>query len=391
MSKIPVYISPYFWVTAGLIGLLNGISSGQILTSLVVWVLVIFISILVHEYGHAIASYSFGQKPRIELVPFGGVTIPEGKSLKGWREFVVILSGPLFGFLLFLLSLYTLSTESIQNPFLLYLIEAFTWVNLFWTGVNLVPVLPLDGGQLLRVILESLFGEKGLTYTHAASILFSALAAMLFFSMGYFLVGVILFLFFFQNLEGYRRSKIAFSTSPQTFASRSLEEEKLTESLRKAEELISQNRIHEAIPLLEELRLKTKTGMVYRLTTQQLASLKIKQELYAEVYQLLLPLKGHLIGEASLHLHKAAYEMGDYAVVNALGGKVYQLLPDPQIAVMNGEASATQGDVKATVGWIRAAQKGGVKGLLSILEKKNFDPVREDPTFKELIQEESGN
>ena len=100
--KIPLKISPFFWVTAGLIGWINSMGTFHPFILTLIWIGVIFVSILIHEYGHALTSRYFGQHPRIQLVAFGGLTIPEGKRLKGWREFLVVLNGPLFGFLLFL-------------------------------------------------------------------------------------------------------------------------------------------------------------------------------------------------------------------------------------------------------------------------------------------------
>ncbi|MCB1110727.1 MAG: site-2 protease family protein, partial [Chlamydiia bacterium] len=197
MKKVPLKISPFFWVTAGLIGLINSAGTGHTIILTLIWIGVIFVSILVHEYGHALTSRYFGQQPRIHLVAFGGLTIPEGKRLRGWREFLVILNGPLFGFLLFLIFLFILSTGVVTNPYLLYTVKIFTWVNLFWTVVNLLPVMPLDGGQLLRVVFESIFGAKGLKYAIVVGMVLSTLCALAFFLIGYFLVGAIFFLFAF--------------------------------------------------------------------------------------------------------------------------------------------------------------------------------------------------
>ena len=74
---IPVRVSPLFFLTAALIGFLWS----NTLMGTLIWMMIIFVSVLVHEYGHALTAKAFGQSPRIELVAFGGLTIPQGKRL----------------------------------------------------------------------------------------------------------------------------------------------------------------------------------------------------------------------------------------------------------------------------------------------------------------------
>lgn len=377
MKKIPIKISPFFWVTAGLIGLINSMGSGHTIVLTLIWIGVIFVSIMVHEYGHALTSRYFGQQPRIQLIAFGGLTIPEGKRLKGWREFLVILNGPFFGFCLFLLALFILSMGVIANPFLLITVKIFAWVNLFWTVVNLLPVMPLDGGQLLRVVLESIFGAKGLKYAIFSGMVLSILCALTFFFVGYFLIGAIFFLFAFQNFDAYRRSKMVTENDRR---------EDLTGALKEIEELLMKEQREEAIPKLEEVREKAKEGMIYSLTTQYLAAIKAEKHEYQSVYDLLKPLKKHLNADSKIHLHRAAYEVKDYTLVEELAGPSYQLLPDPHIALSSAEACAALGKAEPAIGWLNAARKGGIDDLTTILGKEVFDPIRQDPSFQKLLR-----
>ena len=146
---IPVRVSPLFFLTAALIGFLWS----NTLMGTLIWMMIIFVSVLVHEYGHALTAKAFGQSPRIELVAFGGLTIPQGKRLSLGKEFLVVLMGPAFGFLLFLTAyLIEPYTESFMQ-----MILRFTWiVNLFWTAINLLPILPFDGGLFSLICLSEL-------------------------------------------------------------------------------------------------------------------------------------------------------------------------------------------------------------------------------------------
>lgn len=373
--KVPVKISPFFWVTAGLIGWVNSMGTGSPFILTLIWIGVIFVSILVHEYGHALTSRYFGQKPRIQLVAFGGLTYPEGPRLKGWREFLVVLNGPLFGFLLFLVSLFILSTGILENPYLVYTFKIFTWVNLFWTVVNLLPVMPLDGGQLLRVVLESIFGAKGLKYAIFTGMLLSTLFALTFFFVGYFLVGAIFFLFAFQNFDAWRKSRIV---------SESDRDDDITTRMKEIEDLLNHEQKEEAIPKLEEIRSKAKKGMIYNLTSQYLAALKAERGDYQAVYEILKPIRSHLNPESELHLHRAAYEVKDYALVLELAGPAFQLLPDPTIALYSAEAAASLQQSEPAIGWLKAARKAGLENFSAALEKGVFDPLRNLEDFKSL-------
>ena len=329
--KIPVKISPFFWVTAGLIGWINSMGMPRPFLLTIIWIGVIFVSILVHEFGHALTSRYFGQHPRIQLVAFGGLTYPEGPRLRGWREFLVVLNGPIFGFILFLIASTLLATGFFTSPFTVFTLRIFQWVNLFWTIINLLPVMPLDGGQLLRIIFESACGAKGLKYALFTSMLLSATFSVVFFFIGFFLVGAIFFLFAFQNFGTWRQTRVITESDRN---------DDLTLELKEIEDLLTSHRKEDAIPKLKEVRTKAKKGLIYNLTSQYLASIKAEKKEYKEVYDILSPIKKHLNPESQIHLHRAAYEMQDFSLVVELAGPCFQLIPDPMIAIRSAEACA---------------------------------------------------
>ncbi|MBV6393344.1 MAG: hypothetical protein KPEEDBHJ_02584 [Anaerolineales bacterium] len=173
----PVRVHPLFW----LIALLLGGGSGNLLMILV-WVGVIFISILAHELGHAFAFRRYGQPSHIILHMTGGLTVPESVSwgsgyasvgLTPNQHIFVSLAGPFAGFALAILVLavgvalggkIVLTTILGVIPFPIVFIPAFNgiltdifvtflWVNIFWGIINLLPVYPLDGGHVSRYFL----------------------------------------------------------------------------------------------------------------------------------------------------------------------------------------------------------------------------------------------
>lgn len=227
LAGIPVRVHPLFW----LIALLLGSSSGSIL-QLLIWVLVVFVSILIHEIGHALAMRRYGQSSQVILHMMGGLTVPEQVSWgSGWanvaltpnQEIFVSLAGPGAGFLFAglviagviasggsvitatLLGFIPLPAAvvlpiggSILNAFVITLL----WVNIFWGLINLMPVHPLDGGNVTRYILLQADPRDGVR----KSLWVSVIAGILVAAIGLFLLGSIYmaFLFGFLAFQSYQ-------------------------------------------------------------------------------------------------------------------------------------------------------------------------------------------
>ncbi len=75
---IPIAIHPFFWLFSALIGWMM---SGTLVGALI-WMGIIFFSVLIHEFGHALTATLFKQKARIQFIAMGGVTSFEGPKLK---------------------------------------------------------------------------------------------------------------------------------------------------------------------------------------------------------------------------------------------------------------------------------------------------------------------
>jgi len=116
INKVTISISPIFWIFAALLGYFM---SKSVLGTFI-WVIVIFVSVLFHEFGHAILAVLFKQTPRIQLIALGGVTSYPGKNLKYYQQFLIVLFGPLFGFVLFLVASLLLKSDFFTNKVILY-------------------------------------------------------------------------------------------------------------------------------------------------------------------------------------------------------------------------------------------------------------------------------
>ena len=202
-GKIPFSVYPTFWIFAALIGYVN---SGS-LVGIVIWMGVIFVSVLFHELGHALTALLWGRYPRIELVALGGLTYHDGERLPLWKQFMIVFNGPLFGFFLFLIATFLLGVPLLQQGLMGTSLVIMQGVNLIWTVLNLLPILPLDGGQLLRITLTAFFGPKALRYTLLISFVFALLISLTAFLFNQMFFGAFLFLFAFQSFTAWKQSR----------------------------------------------------------------------------------------------------------------------------------------------------------------------------------------
>ncbi len=162
VGPVPVRVQASFFLTALLLGWQPGPHG---LERLFLWSVVVFFGVLAHEMGHAAAALAFGYRPRIELYLFGGVTWWEAEAgASTARTVLVTLAGPATGIVLGGLAwLGALHWAAPLPPGSAgaFLLERFVWVNLGWGLLNLLPILPLDGGVVFAASVEHLLPGRG--------------------------------------------------------------------------------------------------------------------------------------------------------------------------------------------------------------------------------------
>jgi Zn-dependent protease len=368
-GRVPIVIFPAFWIFSFLIGFL--LSNGNLI-QMVPWVGVIFVSVLFHEFGHALTASVFGRRCHIELVAMGGLTYHDGLPLPFWKQLLVIFNGPFFGFLLGLGAYFLEGLPQVTSLPLKGFLSHVKNINWFWTAVNLLPILPLDGGQLLRVVLEKVFHAKGVRYALFFSMLLALGISLFLFLMQQFLAGAILFLFAFESFDGFRKTKhLKDSDRNTTFK----------DELLQAEMQLQGGHKKEALEAFEKLRREAKEGIIYVIASQYAAFLNYELGTKKEAYEILKSLKERLDAQGLCLLHKVAFEESDFSLVNELAGVVFQSTQDVEVALRNAEVAAHLIQAEAAIGWLETALGLGVVDLKEVIQSKSFDPIRSDPAF----------
>jgi stage IV sporulation protein FB len=195
---IPIRVHPLFWLAGLLLGR-NSAGGPQLL----IWMVAFFLGILFHELGHALVMRNQGYFSWITLYCFGGLASCDRSRIDGgypdsWRQIAIAAAGPLAGFLLaailvaaMIASKHTVVIEwgvpfgldvftrdVIGSPYLSDFINRFLFVTVVYGIFNLLPVYPLDGGQIAREVFLMTFGAKGIRLSLILSMLVALSLAM---------------------------------------------------------------------------------------------------------------------------------------------------------------------------------------------------------------------
>lgn len=210
IGNIPVRVHPLFWIISIVMGW--GVMPERP-DRLVVWVLCLFVSILVHELGHAVMARAYGYQPEIVLHGFGGYASYFPTHWCGTARAVIIsFAGPAAGFLL-LASIFGISMLLARmrmlpdNDLVGFALMQLIFINLWWGLVNLLPVLPLDGGRICEHLWNHFQPRDAFVWTRRISLIVAFAVALYFFrshqSYAAFLF-VMLGVQNFQDLQGSR-------------------------------------------------------------------------------------------------------------------------------------------------------------------------------------------
>lgn len=374
-GKIPIAIHPLFWLLAFLIGFLYAGFNMLVL----LWVVIVFISVLFHELGHAITALHYGKHPKITLVALGGVTTYDGSSLKLYQQFIVIFNGPFFGLILAGMSYGIYATGFFQNEVITYFLRVMFIINIFWSCANLLPIFPLDGGQLMRVVFEGMFKTKGIKIALFLSTVFALTLSLICFFLikGAFIIGALFFLFAFQSFEMWRKSRLLSDNDH-------LSENK--QQILEAEQALQQGDKEKAKKIFQEIRDHVKQGLLFVTATQYLAFIDFEQGDKKNAYDLLLSIERDLADDAIFLLHELAFEFKNFELVAKLSSKCYQTFPSQKVALLNSQAFAGLKQPKPAGGWLATALAHGKVDLKKLLEETEYKNVNADPIFKKFIQ-----
>jgi Zn-dependent protease/CBS domain-containing protein len=128
----------------------------------VTFTLLIFLCVLLHEFGHAFAAKAFGiRTPDITLLPIGGVARLERMPANPWQELVIAIAGPAVNVFIAVVVFLLIGGVLPLHEFTLIetasgsLLAKLLFVNILLVAFNIIPAFPMDGGRVLRALLAT--------------------------------------------------------------------------------------------------------------------------------------------------------------------------------------------------------------------------------------------
>lgn len=236
----PVRVTWLFWAVSAALGYSSAMSFQSTFARanipinlgvvLAIWVGVTFVSILVHELGHALAFRYFGIRCDIVLYQMGGLAIPGAgmlwgrngrrKSLSHFDQIIISAAGPAIQLLLaafvgsvailcgvyvyefdWLAKYLQLEVSIPRNPAVYASIRFTVTASIWWAIINLLPIYPLDGGQIAQHVIGIFRRNSGLMEAHALSAVVGIVIAYWFVTHGMILNAMFLASMVMNNIQ----------------------------------------------------------------------------------------------------------------------------------------------------------------------------------------------
>ena len=435
---IPTKVEPSFLV----VSLFIAASRGFELLFLLEWVVVVFISVLLHELGHALVARWFGLSPQITLYSMGGLTSwSEEIEIAPPKHLAISLAGPGAGFLLGGVLFVAAPTllRAMPSELLTVAYYDLLWVNIGWGIFNLFPILPLDGGHVLLTLERWITKKQDQIISYAISLLVSLTIIYLAFTLRSTWV-VILGIWFAYSNASFLLHRLKVSR-----------DKKLVAQLKEAHQAISDGKFDVALDIIPKIQNKALTQGMRSEASRLLIFTFIRQKRYKEAeeeltkfygqfgpehylqgllsfeknemsqaipdlkkafaqtpdYQLglmlsqalmaekryaeVLELCGHdVMSEAilplSTNVQTDAFNNQEFQISGRAGALAYEQQPDPNIAYNAACAFARAADSTQALAWLERAVASGFNDKNRLATESDLESIRSQPEFDDILK-----
>ncbi|MBS0630220.1 MAG: hypothetical protein JSS30_08385 [Verrucomicrobia bacterium] len=369
--NVPVHIRPGFWLF--LIFFANLYIDPSIEKLIVAAVLLL--SLLVHEFGHALTALFFGARPLIVLEAFGGFAQYDRHGLTPKQQFLITLNGPLLESLLIAIPYYLLKMGTFEHlHYVQYALYVMMRLNIVWCLLNLIPIVPLDGGYLALYFFERKFGIKGYRASFILGLIAAAIVVPILYIKGFVFFATLLLIYGFQNFQVLMKIK---ASSGNPFS-----------SYINGVEALKNNEVEKGKTILKKL-LKSKDSAVKHSAIESVAKLHLEENEADKAYEMLLNADPSLLKEGKCILCRLAFERQNYELVGKHSRDIYELEPTFEIAVLNAKAFGYINEPALAAGWLETASLFGEEyadQVKAALEDTAFNSVRDDECFQRLAE-----
>ena len=321
---IPTKVEPSFLVLSLFLGAGRGLNPLLLLE----WSVVVFISVLLHELGHALVARRFGLSPKITLYSMGGLTSwSETTEVAPLKHLAISLAGPVAGFLLGGILFITAPTllTAVPSELLATAYRDLLWINIGWGVFNLFPILPLDGGHVLLTLERWVTGKQQQIISHAISLLVALAITYLAFTFGSLWIAFLGIWFAYTN------------ASFLVTWLKSSRDKKLEPRLEEARNAITAEKLDLAINIISEIKKTALTDWFRREASRLLIFTLIKQGKYKEAEEELIKFNG-LFGQENFLQGVVSFEKGEMSKAIPHLKTAFAQSPEYQLGLMLSQA-----------------------------------------------------
>lgn len=337
--------------------------------------LMLTVSLLVHEYGHAFAAIYFGAKPEINLEGFGGTTSYRS-HLTEKQEFIVTLCGPLIQTVLIIIPFLILKFHFFENDYVNRILYSTMKMNIFWVIFNLLPIIPLDGGKIARYFFERFCGDNWERMSLLTGVIVAIAVSPYYFFEGFYVFGSLLFFYGLKQLQAYQAGVGTKNSNPY-------------ELYNKGKFYLQNNDNSSAKRVFKRL-LKCKEKSIRIDSLESLTKILCKENKEKEAYQLLSQVNPDELIASKCLLCKLAYKFNHFTVIEKYSREIYEIEPTFEIALLNSKAFACLNQPVLAAGWLKTAsmfKQLPRKELEGLVSQKVYDGVRRHEDFHSLFLE----
>ena len=435
---IPTKVEPSFLV----VSLFLAASRSFNMLFLLEWLVVVFISVLLHELGHALVARRFGLSPQITLYSMGGVTAwSEEAEITPPKHLAISLAGPAAGFLLGGILFVAAPTllRAMPSELLTVAYYDLLWVNIGWGIFNLFPILPLDGGHVLLTLERWITKKQDGIISSVISLLASLTIIYIAFRLRSTWV-VILGIWFGYSNASFLLQRIKASR-----------DKKLVARLEEAHQAITDEKFDVALQIIPEIQSKALTPQMRGEASRLLIFTFIRQKRYKEAeeeltkfyglygpehylqgllsfeknemskaipdlkkafaqtpdYQLGLMLSHALMAEKryaevlelcgndvmseailplSTNVQIDAFNNQEFQISSRAGALAYEQKPDPNIAYKAACAFARAGDSPQALAWLERAVASGFNDKNRLANDSDLASIRSQPEYDDILK-----
>ncbi len=362
-SSLSVGIRPSFFIIAFLFAIFMGTFLGYSL--LIIGIL--FSVFFFHECGHIIVALLLGRPCETVIGGAGGRTEVLGPRLRFWQRTAVLVGGLLATyFVLVVTRLWLFDAEALSAPVRegLYL---FFSLNAVWFWLNLLPLYPLDGGELLLDIGRSLFGRVGEWMVAIVSIMVSTLLAIYMLAC-WALFGVALCAYCIMKSCMILRHPVASHPGEMSEDAFHLHDLRQRWLAGEQDEVIAQ---------MERLARDSDEQDVRVEAVECCSGYLLATERFREAYDFLRSAKDALTPTALENAQLASYRTSHWLEGLVAGRQAFRETQSLTVATMCAMLAGRLEMADEAISWLRMARMLGLDSLAKIIASSDFDPIRE--------------